>query len=142
MCLSRHEVYPRPQKSLSARAFESLASLRITISQDRLMIVRSRVVTRCCTQCVVCAWYSVSRRTPGTRTYATFTGGVKPSLYGQPQPSTHPHLFEHPNELTPGIRAQEYALRRQRLMENLPDGSAVLAIAGKTKYMSKCESFE
>lgn len=65
--------------------------------------------------------------------------GVKPSLYGQPQPSTHPHLFEDKDELTPGIRAQEYAQRRQRLMESLPDGSVVVAIAGEIKYMSKCE---
>ncbi len=74
--------------------------------------------------------------------FATLRGGIKPSLYGQPQPSTHPHLFEHQDELTPGIQAKEYAQRRQRLMESLPDGSVVLAVAGKMKYMSECELSE
>ena len=106
------------------------------------MIVRSRVTALCRTRCCGALGHSVSRRTSGGRTYATFARGIKPSLYGQPQPSTHPHLFEHQDELTPGIQAQEYAQRRQSLMGSLPDGSAVLAIAGKIKHMSKCEPSE
>ena len=130
MCLSCHAVCPRPQKRVSARTFGTLGPL-----SDRLMIVRSRVTTRCCTR-----FYAPRIRTWRTgRTHATLRGGVKPSLYGQPQPSTHPHLFEHADELTPGIRAHEYAQRRQRLMESLPDDSVVFAIAGNIKYMSKCE---
>lgn len=101
------------------------------------MIVRSRVTTRCCTEFYARVWVR-----PGSRRHGTLRGAVKPSLYGQPQPSTHPHLFEHEHELTPGIRAQEYAQRRQKLMESLPDGSVVVAIAGNIKYMSKCESSE
>jgi hypothetical protein len=111
---------------------------------DKSMIVRSRVVTRCCTQFPARLVFGDSTSRTGLRdqTYSTVTDGVKPSLYGQPQPSTHPHLFERADELTPGIRAQEYAQRRKRLMESLPDGSAVLAVAGTTKYMSGCELSE
>lgn len=73
-------------------------------------------------------------------------------------PSTHPHQFPHrhsllggadidpydaygkPNvaleELTPGIPASEFENRRQRLMEQLPDKSVVVVMAGRVKIMS------
>ncbi len=73
--------------------------------------------------------------------------------YGQPLPSTHPHLFPvrlplsggagvHPSggvahdELTPGIPASEYEERRRKLMASLPSGSVVIAMAGRVKSMS------
>jgi intermediate cleaving peptidase 55 len=78
--------------------------------------------------------------------------------YGQPLPSTHPHLFPHrlpllggadiepfdahgfPNvafdELTPGIPASEYEDRRRKLMDRLPEKSVVVVMAGRTKMMS------
>lgn len=78
--------------------------------------------------------------------------------YGQPLPSTHPHLFPHrqsllggaeverldadgrPNvamdELTPGISAREYEARRQTLLDQLPDRSVVVVMAGRMKSMS------
>jgi len=75
--------------------------------------------------------------------------------YGQPLPHTHPHLFPlrdavgspvlDPSgnviptpelELTPGISALEYEERRKRLMKRLPEGSIVVATAGRVKCMS------
>ncbi|GAA6012092.1 hypothetical protein JCM10207_005125 [Rhodosporidiobolus poonsookiae] len=56
--------------------------------------------------------------------------------YGQPLPSTHPHLLA-PGELTPGISAAEYADRRRRLMDGLEDGAMVVVAGGKTLYMSQ-----
>lgn len=41
-----------------------------------------------------------------------------------------------PNETTPGIPAEDYELRRRKLMESLPDNSLVVSIAGQVKYMS------
>lgn len=41
-----------------------------------------------------------------------------------------------PNELTAGISAEEYELRRRRLMDSLPDNSVVVSVAAPTKYMS------
>jgi hypothetical protein len=46
-------------------------------------------------------------------------------------------------QLTPGIPAAEYAERRSRLMQSLPEGSAVLVMAARIKCMSgniKCVS--
>ncbi|GAA5902325.1 hypothetical protein JCM6882_000502 [Rhodosporidiobolus microsporus] len=56
--------------------------------------------------------------------------------YGQPLPSTHPHLLA-PGELTLGISAREYADRRARLMEGLEDGAVVVITGGKTLYMTQ-----
>ncbi|GAA5975246.1 hypothetical protein JCM11641_004408 [Rhodosporidiobolus odoratus] len=56
--------------------------------------------------------------------------------YGQPLPSTHPHLLAH-GELTPGIQAKEYEQRRRKLMENLEDGATVVIAGGNIVYMSQ-----
>ncbi|KAJ1308278.1 hypothetical protein OPQ81_003993 [Rhizoctonia solani] len=55
--------------------------------------------------------------------------------YGQPLYSSHPHLLQ-PGELTPGIKAGEYADRRKRLMDSLPMGSVIFCAAAELKYMS------
>lgn len=62
---------------------------------------------------------------------------VEQNLFGQPHPSTHPHLFSSSHELTPGIAKEEYHQRRKKLMEALPDGSIAVLRAGQIKYMSK-----
>ncbi|KDQ28810.1 hypothetical protein PLEOSDRAFT_1102850 [Pleurotus ostreatus PC15] len=73
---------------------------------------------------------------PQWRQYATETAiPVKPSCYGQPLCQSHPHLVK-PNELTPGIPAEEYETRRRKLMDNLPDDSLVVSVAAPIKYMS------
>ncbi|KZP15097.1 peptidase M24 [Athelia psychrophila] len=60
---------------------------------------------------------------------------VKPSLYGQPLSRSHPHLVK-PSELNPGIPVKEYERRRKALMDSLPNGSIVVAVAAPIKYMS------
>lgn len=55
--------------------------------------------------------------------------------YGQPLPSTHPHLLRT-GELTPGIQASEYEDRRRRLMDSVDDGAVVIIAGGRVKYMS------
>lgn len=57
------------------------------------------------------------------------------SDYGQPLPSTHPHLVKS-GELTIGITAEEYELRRKTLMDSLEEGSIVIVAGGKLKYLS------
>lgn len=49
-----------------------------------------------------------------------------PPRWIQPHVETHPHLFSHPDELTPGITAQEYHERRTKLMELLPTKTVIL----------------
>lgn len=56
--------------------------------------------------------------------------------YGQPLPSTHPHLLSQ-GELTPGIQAGEYAERRRKLIEGLEDGATVVIAGGRVQYMSQ-----
>ena len=92
-------------------------------------------------------------------TEATFTSPSKPPRAGQPTFESHPHLGERtvcicllyqgdltscettvqPNEITPGIPAEEYERRRAQLMNELPEGSAVVSVAGQVKYMSGSE---
>ena len=60
---------------------------------------------------------------------------LKPTIYGQPLAPSHPHLLRK-HETTPGIPQEEYDRRRGELMESLPDGSAVVCVAGQVKYMS------
>ncbi|KDN49909.1 hypothetical protein K437DRAFT_255161 [Tilletiaria anomala UBC 951] len=79
-------------------------------------------------------------------------GGLMRS-YGQPLPFSHPHLFPKRlslsagadvdpvggvavEDLTPGIPSSEYAERRQKLMDALPEGSVVVAMSGRVKPMS------
>jgi intermediate cleaving peptidase 55 len=54
---------------------------------------------------------------------------------GQATPWTHPHLLQ-PNEVTPGINRTEYAQRRSRLMQDLPDGSIVVIGSYGVRYMT------
>jgi len=61
--------------------------------------------------------------------------GIKPSSYGQPQFSSHPHLLQ-PGEITPGISEREYEQRRKTLMDSLPEDSLVVCLGGQLKYMS------
>ncbi|GAA5963248.1 hypothetical protein JCM3765_005775 [Sporobolomyces pararoseus] len=56
--------------------------------------------------------------------------------FGQPLPSTHPHLLSQ-GELTPGIQANEYEQRRRKLMQTLEDGSLVVIAGGRIQYMSQ-----
>ncbi|KAI9617902.1 hypothetical protein H4Q26_012767 [Puccinia striiformis f. sp. tritici PST-130] len=56
-------------------------------------------------------------------------------IFGQPLPITHPHLLG-PDELTIGIPRIEYAQRRAKLMQSLPDGSAVIIAGARTKWMA------
>ncbi|KAI0676693.1 peptidase M24, structural domain-containing protein [Trametes maxima] len=60
---------------------------------------------------------------------------LKPTIFGQPLPRSHPHLVK-PKETTPGIPQEEYDRRRRELMERLPDNSLVVCVAGQIKYMS------
>lgn len=55
--------------------------------------------------------------------------------FGQPLPSTHPHLLA-PGEITQGISADEYESRRKRLMDGLEDGAVVVVAGGRLKYAS------
>ncbi|RHZ79599.1 hypothetical protein Glove_143g30 [Diversispora epigaea] len=56
-------------------------------------------------------------------------------LFGQPTPKTHPHLMK-PGEITPGISAIEYELRRTTLMKKLPENSVAISLGYRTRYMS------
>ncbi|CAG8456527.1 9122_t:CDS:10 [Diversispora eburnea] len=56
-------------------------------------------------------------------------------LFGQPTPKTHPHLMK-PGEITPGISAIEYELRRTTLMNKLPENSVAISLGYRTRYMS------
>lgn len=59
-----------------------------------------------------------------------------PHVYGQPLPSTHPHLLEA-GELTPGIQSSEYEARRKKLMAPLPAGTVVISCGARMQYMSQ-----
>ncbi|KAJ3239089.1 hypothetical protein HDU78_003056 [Chytriomyces hyalinus] len=63
------------------------------------------------------------------RLFATSSKAAQLSL-GQPSHSTHPHLINK-GDITPGISATEYALRRQRFADSIPDGSIAI-VAGYT----------
>ncbi|CAG8723280.1 316_t:CDS:10, partial [Acaulospora morrowiae] len=52
---------------------------------------------------------------------------AEPRTFGQPTPETHPHLMK-PGEVTPGILAMEYELRRALLMERLPENSIAISL--------------
>ncbi|KAI1315282.1 hypothetical protein EDD11_001014 [Mortierella claussenii] len=55
--------------------------------------------------------------------------------YGQPTWMTHSHLMKE-GEITPGMSAKEYELRRTILMESLPKGSIVISTSHRTRFMS------
>ncbi|WWC68482.1 uncharacterized protein I206_102411 [Kwoniella pini CBS 10737] len=73
-----------------------------------------------------------------TRQYSIFNSPhpSKPPPYGQPHPSSHSHLIKN-HEITPGIPAEEYELRRKNLMESLEEGSKVICMGGTVKLMSQ-----
>ncbi|RIB17595.1 peptidase M24 [Gigaspora rosea] len=60
---------------------------------------------------------------------------AEPRIFGQPTPETHPHLMK-PGELTPGIAALEYELRRAKLMDRLSENSVVISLGYRMRYMS------
>ncbi|KXN84216.1 Intermediate cleaving peptidase 55 [Leucoagaricus sp. SymC.cos] len=60
---------------------------------------------------------------------------TKPGAYGQPLSHSHPHLVRQ-NDLTPGIKPEEYEQRRKRLMNSLPESSLVVSVAASVKLMS------
>ncbi|KAJ1961780.1 aminopeptidase [Dispira parvispora] len=53
--------------------------------------------------------------------------------FGQPLPKSHGHLMA-PNELTPGITAEEYATRRRKLIEKLPTNSLVIVFGSRLQF--------
>ncbi|KAI9190496.1 aminopeptidase [Blastocladiella emersonii ATCC 22665] len=55
----------------------------------------------------------------------------------QPLAHTHGHLFGSLAELTPGITAAEYAARRERLMAQLPSGSAAVLVGNPTTFATQ-----
>ena len=76
--------------------------------------------------------------------------------FGQPVFQSHPHLGQslapvlslfqpgptvQPNELTPGIPAQDYESRRRKLIDSLPDDSIAVSVSASIKYMSNSQSF-
>ncbi|KAK4056602.1 aminopeptidase [Microbotryomycetes sp. JL221] len=70
---------------------------------------------------------SVNNASSWSSTRSELTG------YGQPLPSTHPHLLQ-PGELTPGIQATEYEQRRRQLVEPLEQGAIVIVASARLKY--------
>ncbi|BGP23779.1 aminopeptidase [Rhodotorula toruloides] len=68
--------------------------------------------------------------------HATFPAHATTKAYGQPLPSTHPHLLA-PGELTPGIAATEYEERRRKLMDKLDEGAVVVLSGGQIQYMTQ-----
>lgn len=79
------------------------------------------------------------RHPSGSSSTSSFSATLPPSAlkgFGQPLPSTHPHLLK-PGELTEGITSAEYESRRRRLMESLPDKSLVVLAGGRLQYSSQ-----
>lgn len=69
------------------------------------------------------------RRVDRPRCHRTYSSVSAADLtFGQPLYETHPHLLR-PGELTPEITAQEYADRRTRLAQRLPDGAVAIVAA-------------
>ena len=71
-----------------------------------------------------------------TRPLAPVQGSSSSKAYGQPLPSTHPHLLA-PGQLTPGISATEYEQRRRNLVDRLEDEAVVVIAGGKTVYSTQ-----
>ncbi|KAK7207951.1 metallopeptidase [Myxozyma melibiosi] len=61
--------------------------------------------------------------------------------FGQPTYETRPHMLKE-GELTPGITALEYHLRRMKLIEKLPVGSAAILVGNEIKYRSGAVFYE
>ncbi|GAA5855657.1 hypothetical protein JCM8547_001636 [Rhodosporidiobolus lusitaniae] len=91
----------------------------------------------CFSPSLVRRYNSASVPTPLSHPVSTAPFAPPPSkAYGQPLPSTHPHLLQ-PGELTLGITAKEYEQRRRALVNRLEDGAFVVIAGGKTVYMSQ-----
>lgn len=71
-----------------------------------------------------------------TRPHAPVQATTPNKRYGQPLPSTHPHLLA-PGQLTPGISATEYETRRRKLVDRLDDDAVVVIAGGRTVYSSQ-----
>ncbi|KAF9932149.1 hypothetical protein FBU30_008836 [Linnemannia zychae] len=73
--------------------------------------------------------------------YSTITGVnqakaiASTAQYGQPTWMTHPHLMKE-GEITPGLTALEYEIRRTSLMQSLPKGSIVISTSYRTRFMT------
>ncbi|KAK9468917.1 peptidase M24, structural domain-containing protein [Lipomyces arxii] len=74
-------------------------------------VLRTPITTRCC------------------RPYATQTG------FGQPTHETRPHLLKE-GELTPGIQAVEYHLRRRALADKMQDGAVAIFVGAEKTFRS------
>ncbi|KAG0303728.1 Xaa-Pro aminopeptidase 3 [Dissophora globulifera] len=84
----------------------------------------------------LCMTGSSQRRLASFFSSATKAKQVKAvPQYGQPTWMTHPHLMKQ-GEITPGLTATEYELRRTLLMESLPKGSIVISTSYRTRYMT------
>ncbi|RUP44255.1 peptidase M24, structural domain-containing protein [Jimgerdemannia flammicorona] len=59
----------------------------------------------------------------------------KQEAFGQPTWKTHPNIMQK-GEITPGISAMEYDLRRTKLLMSLPSDSVVVLPGYLTRYMS------
>ncbi|KAF9328644.1 hypothetical protein BGZ91_000914 [Linnemannia elongata] len=70
-----------------------------------------------------------------TSTKAERARGPVMAQYGQPTWMTHPHLMKE-GEITPGLSAQEFELRRTLLMQSLPKGSIVISTSHRTRFMT------
>ncbi|OJJ86189.1 aminopeptidase P family protein [Aspergillus glaucus CBS 516.65] len=71
-------------------------------------------------------------RLPSWRTYASSISAAD-LKFGQPLHETHPHILS-PGELTPGITALEYAQRRSKLANKLPQNAIAVLAASEVKY--------
>ncbi|KAI5849826.1 peptidase M24, structural domain-containing protein [Tricharina praecox] len=73
-------------------------------------------------------------RTP-SRSAQLSTAAAPVRKLGQPTHETHPHLLKA-GEVTPGITAIEYALRRSQLAASLPEGGIAVIPSSIIKYRS------
>ena len=109
-------------------------------------------------RCLAARYSSTSPARSLARKYASeasLKNELKPTRFGQPLFASHPHLSQYfsvrvipgltkpdasltvrPDEITPGISANEYERRRKALMDRLPDGSIVVSVSAEVKYMS------
>ncbi|XP_034220375.1 intermediate cleaving peptidase 55, mitochondrial isoform X4 [Prunus dulcis] len=71
------------------------------------------------------------RQAIGRRAYS-----IKKSVdIGQPSPASHPQLLKE-GEITPGITSEEYTLRRNKLLEVLPEKGLAIFAAAPVKMMT------
>ncbi|CAO3662385.1 unnamed protein product [Umbelopsis ramanniana] len=110
-----------------------------SVCQATLLATTRRRTTAFLQPCLVNSHHQFT----GTRIVRALATSANASLvpethlrsYGQPVFETHPYAIEK-NELTPGISALEYELRRTELMNSLHEGSLVISLGYRTRYMS------